>query len=213
MDKGAWRATVYFVRFSWLSTITKIASFFSTYSYVCVCVCVRAYSVMSVCDPMDSSIWLHQILLKWDYYFIFESYFKFVFILENLQNNRKVAKIKHKEFLYTLHQIFQSVNILPGLLSQSCYIILLFFFLDGLKNKLWTCATLFLKTPQCVARQVPLSWDFWVKNTGVGCHFLLRGIFLTQGSNLHLLFLLQWQVDSLPTAPSGKPHLFVYLGL
>ena len=27
------------------------------------------------------------------------------------------------------------------------------------------------------------SWDFPGKNTGVGCHFLLQGIFLTQGSN------------------------------
>ena len=35
------------------------------------------------------------------------------------------------------------------------------------------------------------------KNTGVGCHFLLQGIFPTQGSNLHLWCLLQWQVDSL----------------
>ena len=26
-------------------------------------------------------------------------------------------------------------------------------------------------------------WDFSGKNTGVGCHFLLQGIFLTQGSN------------------------------
>ena len=33
------------------------------------------------------------------------------------------------------------------------------------------------------------------KNAGVGCHFLLKGIFLTQGSNLHLLHLLHWQVD------------------
>ena len=30
-------------------------------------------------------------------------------------------------------------------------------------------------------------WDFSGKNTGVGCHSLLQGIFLTQGSNLHLL--------------------------
>ena len=29
-------------------------------------------------------------------------------------------------------------------------------------------------------------WNFPGKNTGVGCHFLLQGIFLTQGSNLHL---------------------------
>ena len=32
--------------------------------------------------------------------------------------------------------------------------------------------------------------DFSGKNTGVGCHFLLQGIFLTQRSNLHLLHLL-----------------------
>ena len=32
-------------------------------------------------------------------------------------------------------------------------------------------------------------WDFSSQNTGVGCHFLLQGIFLTQGSNLHRLCL------------------------
>ena len=32
----------------------------------------------------------------------------------------------------------------------------------------------------------------------MGCHFLLQGIFLTQGSNLCLLSLLHWQKDSLP---------------
>ena len=36
------------------------------------------------------------------------------------------------------------------------------------------------------------------KNTGVGCRFLLQGIFPTQGSNPCLLRLLPWQVDSLP---------------
>ena len=33
------------------------------------------------------------------------------------------------------------------------------------------------------------------KNTGVGCNFLLQGIFQTQRSNLHLLY---WQAGSLP---------------
>ena len=42
------------------------------------------------------------------------------------------------------------------------------------------------------------------KNTGVGCHFLLQGIFPTQGSSLGLLYLLRWQVDSLPLVPPGK---------
>ena len=41
--------------------------------------------------------------------------------------------------------------------------------------------------------RVLCSWDFPGKNTGVGCHFLLQGIFLTQGMNLHLLRLLHCQ--------------------
>ena len=39
--------------------------------------------------------------------------------------------------------------------------------------------------------------NFPGKNTGVGCYFLLEGIFLTQGSNPGLLYLLHCQVDSL----------------
>ena len=33
-------------------------------------------------------------------------------------------------------------------------------------------------------------WDFPGKNTGVGCHFLLQVIFLTEGLNLHLLYCM-----------------------
>ena len=43
-------------------------------------------------------------------------------------------------------------------------------------------------------------WNSPCKNTGVGCHFLLQGIFLTQGLNPGLLY---WQVDSLPSDPPG----------
>ena len=35
-------------------------------------------------------------------------------------------------------------------------------------------------------------WNVPGKNTGMGCHFLLQGIFGTQRSNLHLLCLLHW---------------------
>ena len=45
----------------------------------------------------------------------------------------------------------------------------------------------------------------------MGCHFLLQGIFLTQGSNQRLLILLHWQVGSLPLAPPGK--LWSHMGL
>ena len=41
---------------------------------------------------------------------------------------------------------------------------------------------------------------------GGGCHALLQEIFQTQGSNLHLLCLLHWQVGYLPPAPPGKPQ-------
>ena len=42
------------------------------------------------------------------------------------------------------------------------------------------------------------------KNTGVGCHFLLQGIFPTLGSNPCLLHLLHWQADSLPLELPGN---------
>ena len=53
----------------------------------------------------------------------------------------------------------------------------------------------------------PLSMGFSGKNTGMGCHALLQGIFLTQGLNPHLLHLLQWQAGSLPLAQPGKPRI------
>ena len=53
-----------------------------------------------------------------------------------------------------------------------------------------------------IAHQAPLSWDFPGKNTGVGCHFLLHGIFPAQGLNLGLL---QYLVDSLLLSHLGSP--------
>ena len=50
-------------------------------------------------------------------------------------------------------------------------------------------------TPYTVARKAPLSMKFSGKNTGMGCPYLLQGIFLTKGLNLHLL---NWQAASLP---------------
>ena len=42
------------------------------------------------------------------------------------------------------------------------------------------------------------------ENTRVGCYALLQGIFPTQESKPHLLLLLHWQADSLPSEPPGK---------
>ena len=46
-------------------------------------------------------------------------------------------------------------------------------------------------TQWTVARQVPLSWNPPGKNTGVGCHSLLQGIFPTQVSNPGILHCRQ----------------------
>ena len=43
--------------------------------------------------------------------------------------------------------------------------------------------------------------DFPGKNNGVGCHFLLQGIFPTQESKPRLMCLLHWQVGSLTSEP------------
>ena len=47
-------------------------------------------------------------------------------------------------------------------------------------------------------------WESPGKNAGAGCHFLLQGIFSTQGSNACLLWLLRWQADSLPLSYLGS---------
>ena len=59
----------------------------------------------------------------------------------------------------------------------------------------------FLQAPGLQPVRYLYPWNFPGKNTGVGYHFLLQRIFLTQVSNLHLL---HWQKDSLPMAPPGK---------
>ena len=47
------------------------------------------------------------------------------------------------------------------------------------------------------------------KNTGVGCHFLLQGIFLDQGSNLGLP---HWQADSLLSRQGSPCNSLQYVG-
>ena len=55
------------------------------------------------------------------------------------------------------------------------------------------------------AHQASLSMPSPGKNTGVGCHFRLQGIFPTQESNLHLFHLLYYLACSLPLGHLGGP--------
>ena len=74
---------------------------------------------------------------------------------------------------------------------------------------------IFLVTKLCPALLQPhelysasliCPWDSPGKNAGVGCHFLLQGIFPTQGLNLCLLHLLHQKEDSLPLSHLGSPQ-------
>ena len=60
--------------------------------------------------------------------------------------------------------------------------------------------------PWTVAHQAPLFMGFPSKKTGVGYHFLLQGIFLTQELNP---CLLHWQRDSLPLSHQESPGKYV----
>ena len=48
------------------------------------------------------------------------------------------------------------------------------------------------------------------KNAGMGSHFLLQGIFPTQGWNLCFLWLLHWREDSLPLSHGVSCNIFVF---
>ena len=80
----------------------------------------------------------------------------------------------------------------------------------GLVTKLKSCLT--LATPWTVAHRLLCPWDFPGKNTRVGCHFHLQGIFPTHVLNPHLLCLLHWQVDSLPLSQQRSPKASISLG-
>ena len=55
----------------------------------------------------------------------------------------------------------------------------------------WSCFShvRLFATPWTVAHQAPLPMDSAGKNTGMGCHALFQGIFLTQGLNPRILHL------------------------
>ena len=69
-------------------------------------------------------------------------------------------------------------------------------------NLLLPCSSICMQmsTLMCSLPGSSIHGDSPGKNTGVGCHFLLQGIFLAQGSNPQLL---HWQVDFLTTAAAA----------
>ena len=80
-----------------------------------------------------------------------------------------------------LQRIFLTQGLNPGLLH--CRQIVYCLSHQGSPVSILTCsvAKSCFVTPWTVACQVPLSMDFPGKNVGMGCHFLLQGIFPIQG--------------------------------
>ena len=63
-----------------------------------------------------------------------------------------------------------------------------------------------------VAHEAPQSMGFSRQEEWVAGHFLLQGIFPTQGSNWRLLHLLHWQADSSPLSHLGSPDTWLAVG-
>ena len=94
------------------------------------------------------------------------------------------------------------VNKQKGISPQTS---IMLFLLNLFHNKIFPIILMLLYTMKRKERKIPAQscptlcspmncsppgsspWDFLGKNTGVGCHFLLQGIFLTWGLNPHLL--------------------------
>ena len=74
--------------------------------------------------------------------------------------------------------------------------------IHGLAFHSLVCESVVSAIPRTAAGQAPLFMELSRQVSGVGCHSLLQGIFLTQGSNLCLRPALQ--ADSLPSELTGK---------
>ena len=68
-----------------------------------------------------------------------------------------------------------------------------------------------LRSHELESARLLCPWNSPGKNTGVGCHALLHGIFLTQGSNLGLLHCRQILYHlSHQGSPGCILHAFIY---
>ena len=69
------------------------------------------------------------------------------------------------------------------------------------------CVQLFWDPMDCIPPGSFVHRIFPGKNPGVGCHFLLQEILLTQGPNPGLLLLLHWRAHSFPLCHPRQPHM------
>ena len=96
-------------------------------------------------------------------------------------------------------ETIDKANVVVWLCTPALHLLIYMFVLGGC-----CCLVVSRVLVFCNPTRLLCPWNFLGKNTGVGCHFPLQGIFLTQGSNP---CLLHWQADSLPLSYLGNLDL------
>ena len=132
---------------------------------VCVCVCVLTQWCLTLCDTMDCSLpgsSVHGIfpakVLEW----VVSSWPQDGTLVSSISLQLDEPVLSTTQFALLTGWCWRSNVLSRSVLSDS-------------------------ETPGTSARQVPLSMGILQgRNTGVGCHALLQGIFPTQGSNTGL---------------------------
>ena len=121
-----------------------------------------------------------------------------------------------KAWLFHLHECSPSISLfaywciilerLPDILFKEindpyeCILCTIYSPLEFCLHITLHCSVTYMLSPE-IGRVVVFYWK----------HFLLQGIFPTQGSNPHLLHLLHWQVDFLPLCHLGSPCIHYYV--
>ena len=156
---------------------------------VCVCVCMLvAQSRLTLCEPTDCGS------PGFSYYGILQArileWVSIPFFRGSSRTQGSNPGLSHfRQILYHLsHQGSPHKNVCVCVCVCVCVYVSHSVLSDSMQpHGLWPTRLL-------------CPWDSPGKNSGVDCHFLLQGIFPTQGSNP---CLPHWQVDSLPLSHQG----------
>ena len=101
--------------------------------------------------------------------------------MKNFNNNNKKKNPKSRLYVKLGINKFELTTSMITLHIFSWYLLLQ---INGSRVGLVTKLCLNLMIPWTVAPRLLCPWNFPCKNIGVSCHFLLQGIFLTEGSGI-----------------------------
>ena len=114
----------------------------------------------------------------------------------------KLIFLKYTYLLYSTRNSTQYIVITNNQknLEKNIYIYIFFLLTQS-------CPTLCNPMDCSCPHRLLCPWDFPGKNTEVGCHFLLQGIFLAQGSKPCFFCLLHFRQILYPLSHQGSPLL------